>query len=277
MNEHAATPPVVLITGASSGFGEATARHLAACGWRVFGTSRKATWPSEAAGPLTMVPLDVRNEESVRACVDGVLTRAGRIDALVNNAGYPLAGAVEETSIEESLAQFQTNFFGPCRMLRAVLPVMRRQGDGRIVTVTSLAGMIGVPFHAHYSATKFALEGLHEGLRQEVRGFGIQVSMIEPGDFKTAGTFAREWPARKIADYDANRERAVGIMARSEQSGPDPIKLARLVESILAAKRPKLRYRVGLDSKWVPRIRRVIPESLFERILRSNYKIDHPS
>ncbi|MCY1013953.1 SDR family NAD(P)-dependent oxidoreductase [Nannocystis pusilla] len=190
---------VVLITGASSGFGEAAARLLAARGpCRVFGTSRRAAG-HDTPGGVEMLPLDVRSDASVAACVDAVMQRAGRIDVLVNNAGYTLAGAVEETAIDEAKAQFDTNFFGMARMVRAVLPVMRAQGGGRIVNVSSLAGLVGVPFHAHYSASKFAVEGLSEGLRQEVRRFGIHVSLIEPGDFKTAGTAAREraagvWP-----------------------------------------------------------------------------------
>ncbi|PCC68631.1 short chain dehydrogenase [Nannocystis exedens] len=267
-------PTVVLITGASSGFGEAAARFLAARGtYRVFGTSRRA-----AAGDLrdgvTMLPLDVRSDASVAACVDEVLRRAGRIDALVNNAGYALAGAVEETAIDEAKAQFETNFFGTARMVRAVLPLLREQGGGRIVNVSSLAGLVGVPFHAHYSASKFAVEGLTEGLRQEVRRFGIHVSLIEPGDFKTAATAARRRAAGGLAAYAATRDRAIDIMARAEQSGPDPIRFARLLLRILAARRPRLRYRLGTDAVWVPRARRLIPESVFEWLIRGNYEMN---
>ncbi|MCY1065034.1 SDR family NAD(P)-dependent oxidoreductase [Nannocystis sp. RBIL2] len=215
---------VVLITGASSGFGEAAARLLAARGpYRVFGTSRRAAG-DDTLGGAEMLPLDVRSDASVAACVDAVMQRAGRIDVLVNNAGYTLAGAVEETAIDEAKAQFDTNFFGMARMVRAVLPVMRAQGGGRIVNVSSLAGLVGVPFHAHDSASKFAIEGLSEGLRQEVRRFGIHVSLIEPGDFKTAGTAARERATGGLPAYAAARDRAIDIMARAEQSGPDPRK-----------------------------------------------------
>ncbi|WAS91229.1 SDR family NAD(P)-dependent oxidoreductase [Nannocystis punicea] len=264
---------VVLITGASSGFGEAAARLLAARGAKVFGTSRRAA-PGETRDGFTMLPLDVRSDASAAACVDEVVRRAGRIDVLVNNAGYALAGAVEETAIDEAKAQFETNFFGTARMMRAVLPIMRAQGGGRIVNVSSLAGLVGVPFHAYYSATKFAIEGLSEGLRQEVRRFGIHVSMIEPGDFKTAGTAARERAAAGLDAYAATRDRAIDIMARSEQSGPDPIGFARLLLRILEAPRPRLRYRLGNDAVWVPRARRLIPESLFEWLMRNNYEMN---
>lgn len=262
---------VVLITGASSGFGAAAARLLASRGLTVFGTSRREGATGEG---FTMLPLDVRSDASVAACVDEVMRRAGRVDALVNNAGYTLAGAVEETAIAEAKAQFDTNFFGMTRMVRAVLPIMRAQREGRIVNVSSLAGLVGLPFHAMYSASKFAIEGLSEGLRQEVRRFGIEVSLIEPGDFKTGATAGRERVAGGLADYATARERAIEIMARAEQSGPDPILFARLLWQILAAKRPRLRYRLGKDAVWVPRARKLIPESAFEWLLRDEYKLN---
>jgi NAD(P)-dependent dehydrogenase (short-subunit alcohol dehydrogenase family) len=263
---------VVLITGASSGFGAATARLLAEKGMTVFGTSRRPAAGADA--PFAMLPLDVRSDESVATCVEAVLERAGRIDALVNNAGYTVAGAVEETSLEEARAQFETNFFGVVRMTRAVLPHMRRQGGGRIVTVSSLAGLVGVPFHATYAASKFALEGWSEGLRQEVRRFGVRVSLIEPGDFKTGATAARQRAASPVEAYGRVRDRAIECMAESEQAGPDPSGVALCVARVLQAPRPRLRYRVGTDARWVPRLRRLIPEWLFEAALRKYYEID---
>lgn len=263
---------VVLVTGASSGLGAATAKLLASRGMRVFGTSRSAE-ETKNDGPVTRFRLDVRSTESVETCVARVLASAGRIDALVNNAGYTFASAVEEASIEEAKAQLETNFFGAARMMRSVLPIMRRQGGGRIVNVTSLAGLLGVPFHAYYSASKFALEGLSEGLRQEVRCFGIHVSCIEPGDFRTGVTAARAQAKEGIDAYAGMRDRAIDIMKKSEQSGPDPSGVAELVARVLAARRPKLRYRVGTDARWIPRLRRLMPEFLFEAALRRNYRI----
>jgi len=270
---------VVLITGASTGFGRATAKRLAGGGMRVFGTSRKAPSPGEVPadapepGSITMIRLDVQKDEDVRACVTAVVRRAGRIDALLNNAGYSLCGAVEESTMEEALHLFQTNYFGYIRMIREVLPVMRRQGGGRIINVGSLAGIVGVPFHAHYSATKFALEGLSEALRLEVRPFGVHVSLIVPSDFKTEGTEARVFPAEPVEAYLATRERAVEVMRESEQSGPGPEVFAKLVEKILTEPHPRLRYRVGGDAQWVPLAKTLLPSAAYEFAIRRNYRM----
>lgn len=269
--------PTVLITGASSGFGEATAKLLAARGMRVFGTSRRAPASGkQVADNFVIVQLDVRDPESVGRCVATVMEAGGRIDVLVNNAGYALAGAVEETSIEEAQAQFDTNFFGAMRMIQAVLPIMRAQGQGRIINITSLAGMIGVPFHTFYSASKFALEGLSEGLRHEAIGFGVHVTAIKPGDFKTEGTSSRVQAAQRLAAYANDRDRAVQIMAKAEQAGPDPERLAKLVARIINKRKPKARYRIGMDSAWVPRLRAILPEAFFEYAIRKNYRIGEP-
>lgn len=271
---------VILITGASTGFGRATAERLAAAGMRVFGTSRKAPPPEElsdeapAPGSITMLRLDVQKDDQVRACVTAVIQRAGRLDALLNNAGYSLCGAVEENTMEEVLDLFQTNYFGYIRMIREVLPVMRRQGEGRIINVGSLAGMVGVPFHAHYSGTKFALEGLSEALRLEVRSFGVHVSLIEPSDFKTEGTDARVFPAEPVEAYLTTRQRAVEVMRQSEQGGPGPEAFAKLVAEILAQPRPRLRYRIGGDAQWVPLAKTLLPAPAYEYAIRRNYRMD---
>ncbi len=274
---------VVLITGASTGFGKATAERLAQAGMRVFGTSRKADPPSALSadspesGSITMVRLDVQKDEEVRACVDAVVQKTGRVDTLLNNAGYSLCGAVEENTLEEVIDLFQTNYFGYIRMIREVLPVMRQQGSGRIINVGSLAGVVGVPFHTHYSATKFALEGLSEALRMEVRPYGVHVSLIEPSDFKTEGSDARVYPKEPIDAYLATRQRAVNIMIESEQSGPGPERFAALVERILKDPSPRLRYGVGGDAQWVPWARRLLPHRAIEYFIRQNYKMDEKS
>ena len=159
---------VVLITGASSGVGQSTARLLSHENYKVFGTSRNPAI-AETIPAVEMLPLDVRTGDSVRACVEAVSSRAGHIDVLINNAGYELAGAVEELTSEETRAQFETNFFGVVRMVNAVLPAMRRQRHGHIVNVGSLAGVSSIPFLGIYSASKFALEGYTEALRHEVK------------------------------------------------------------------------------------------------------------
>src|SRR5262245_47487212 len=163
---------VVLITGASSGVGQSTARLLSRQGYKVFGTSRNPA-SAEVIPTVEVLALDVRSDDSVAACVKAVVNEVGRVDILVNNAGYELAGALEETSIDETKAQFETNFFGVVRMVKAVLPSMRQQKQGKIINVSSLAGVSSIPFMGFYSATKFALEGYTKALRMEVSPFNI--------------------------------------------------------------------------------------------------------
>ncbi len=258
----------VLITGASSGLGQTTARLLRGRGYRVFGGSRR---PAPAGSGVEMVVLDVRDQESVDAAVRAVIERAERIDVLVNNAGSLLTGAIEETSIEEARAQLETNFFGVARMVRAVLPAMRAAGAGRIVNVSSLAGLISVPFEAYYAASKHALEGYTEALRHEVAPFGIHVSLVEPGFFRTSLHDVGTEAATRVAAYAAARERASRAISDSIVTAPDPARVAETVARVLAARRPRLRYRVGRDATWVPRLRALLPQSVFERAVRRRF------
>jgi len=253
---------VVLITGASSGFGEVTASLLAQRGYRVFGTGRNPG--RNRAWGYEMLPLDVRSDDSVRACVQELMERAGRLDVLISNAGYELAGAVEETSISEARDQFETNFFGAARMVKAALPVMRKQGGGRILLVSSLAGLISVPFHGFYSASKYALEGYAEALRHEVKGFNISVSLIEPGFFRTNLARAARNSTETVSEYAGMRERALKAFERAVQTGEDPGLVASLILSVVESRSPRLRYRVGKDAKRLPRIKALVPESAFE-------------
>jgi len=195
------TPKVALVTGASSGFGLATAARLSAQGFRVFGTSR-ATLHNEASS-VELLPLDVNSETSVRTCVQTILGRTGRIDLLVNNAGFAQAGALEETSLEEARVQFDTNMFGVLSMLKAVLPVMRKQGGGQMITVSSLLGVVAMPYLGLYASSKFALEGMIEGLSHELRPFHIKVSLVEPAFFHTK--FDARPPATPLAAYESVR------------------------------------------------------------------------
>ena len=191
---------VVLITGASSGVGQSTARLLSRRNYKVFGTSRSPASAEPNPG-VEMLPLEVRADDSVRACVDAVSSRGGRIDVLINNAGYELAGALEELTAEEIRAQFETNFFGVVRMVNAVLPTMRRQKQGHIINVSSLAGVAPIPFLGMYSATKFALEGYTEALRHELKPFNIQVSMTEAWFLKTPMMRNRQTATNRITEY----------------------------------------------------------------------------
>ena len=191
--------------------------------------------------------MDVRDDASVRAAVADLVAREGRIDVVVNNAGIAVAGAVEDTSIEEALEQFDVNFFGVLRVCRAVLPHMRARRSGCIVNIGSIAGLVAVPYQGLYSASKFALEGLSEALRLEVRPFGIRVVLIEPGDHRTGLTDNRRATAaaRENPAYRDRYERAVARMAADERGGPAPEAVARLVRRIVELKKPRLRYTAG--------------------------------
>jgi len=265
-------PKTVLITGASSGFGKATAELLAGQGYRVFGTSRYGNG-MDAAG-YEMLTLDVRDDDSVRRCVDAVLAKTGRIDILINNAGYELAGALEETAVDEAKAQFETNFFGVLRMTNAVLPVMREQGEGRIINIGSLAGLVAVPFHGMYSASKYALEGYTEALRLEVRPFNIQVSLIEPGFSSTNLARSGKQSSRLISAYSPMRERIFPAFTEAVQTGQQPEAIARLILALIRKDSPRLRYRVGSDSVWLPRLKMMVTGASFEAGVRRKFHLD---
>lgn len=264
---------VVLVTGASSGVGQSTARLLSQRGYRVFGTSRNPAGAGDTPG-LTMLQLDVRSDDSVATCLSTVSGLADRLDILVNNAGYELAGALEELSLDEAKAQFETNFFGVFRMVKAVLPLMRRQKHGQIINVTSLAGLSPVPFMGIYSASKLALDGYTEALRLEVKPFNIRVSQIEVGFLRTPMMNNRQVAAGRIAEYDPWRQRAYDAIRASEEKSPGPELVADTVLKIAASKKPRLRYVVGQQAKFVTRLRRFLPEAAFEQGVRSTFRLD---
>jgi NAD(P)-dependent dehydrogenase (short-subunit alcohol dehydrogenase family) len=249
---------VVLVTGASSGLGAATAAHLAGLGHRVYAGSRRGTvLRGCAAVPLTV---DVDDEASVGAAIDTVAAQQGRIDVVVNCAGFGIAGAVEDTPIALAQAQFNTNVFGVMRVCRKVLPLMRRQGSGLIVNVTSIAGEISLPFQGLYSASKFAVEGLSEALHAEVRPFGIGVVLVQPGDFRTGFTAARRVANGAGSAYAERAARALTIAASDEHAGADPQQVARLIARVITTRRPRLRYVVGpAAQEWLMRLRYILP------------------
>jgi NAD(P)-dependent dehydrogenase (short-subunit alcohol dehydrogenase family) len=237
----------------------------------VFGTSRETADRTDAIDHaidhMTMLSMNVDDDDSVIHAVRIVLEKAGRLDAVVNNAGFALMGSVEDTSIEEAKAQMETNFFGVLRVCRAVLPIMRKQESGQIINISSLAGVLGLPFSGLYSASKFALEGMTESLRLELRPFGISVVLIEPGDFST------QLPAkRRVASAseknDAYRKRfarSKAVQEKDESKAPTPEAVAYLVERILTSRRPPLRFTVGMfGQRIVVPLKRVLPQRLFE-------------
>lgn len=263
--------PVVLITGASSGIGLATATLLAAEGYRVFGTSRSAQ--ASASGAVRALVLDVTEQASVDACVREVVRAAGRIDVLVNNAGTGIAGAAEETSVDEAQDVHDTNLWGAVRMIRAVLPVMRQQGSGRIVNMSSAGGFIGIPFRGAYCASKFALEGYCEALRYEVRPFGIHVSLVEPTGVKTPAGDHVPNAADLLDAYATRREPFTANFNRSMQDGMPADRVARTIAGIIKKKQPRLRYRVGAQAKALNLLRRTLPSAAFEQFVRSIFKV----
>lgn len=264
---------VVLITGASSGVGQSTARLLSQRGYKVFGTSRNPH-TAEAIPTVEMVALDVCSDHSAKACVEIVSSRSGRIDVLINNAGYELAGALEEFSSEEVRAQFETNFFGVVRMVNAVLPLMRRQKRGHIINVSSLAGLSAIPFLGFYSASKFALEGYTEALRHEVKPFDICVSLTEAGFLRTPMMNNRRVGAHRMVEYEPWRERALNGIRASEEYAPGPELVAGTLLEILSSHTPRLRFLIGRQAKSVARLRQFLPAGMFEQGVRRSFSLD---
>jgi short-subunit dehydrogenase len=264
---------VVLITGASSGVGQSTARLLSQRNYNVFGTSRNAN-NTESISTVEMLSLDVRRDDSVAACVNQVLSKAGRIDVLVNNAGHELAGALEELSLNEAQSQFEINFFGVVRMIKAVLPLMRQRRHGQIINVGSLSGLTPIPFLGIYSASKFALEGFTEALRHEVKPFSIHVSLIEPFFLKTPMMNNRQVAREPIEEYEPWRQRAFNAIRVYEENAPGPELVAETVLKIITSDRPRLRYVTGKQARSIARLRRFLPAGLYEQGVRRNFWLD---
>jgi len=264
-------PRIALVTGASSGFGKATASLLAARGVRVFGTSRSPR--GHRGDGFEMLELDVDSDASVDRCVSEVQRTAGAVDVLVNNAGQVLTGSIEETSTEEAKAHFETNFFGAVRMTRAVLPSMRQRRRGWIVNVGSIAGTIPVPFEGFYAAGKAALLAYSRALRLEVSRFNIRVSVVEPGFFKTNLGNARKTTANPLDAYAGARERAVGRLQEHIDDGADPRIVAQTIVGIVENPSPRLRYPVGKERRYLL-LEKITPAGSFEAGLRRHWKLD---
>lgn len=249
---------VWMITGASRGFGRAFALAALAAGDQVVATGRDAAQVNAAMGcaspDLLTLTLDVTVESQAKAAAEAALARFGRIDVLINNAGYALLGALEECSMQELEAQFRTNVFGLFAVTQAVLPAMRQQGAGHIINLSSMAGFKGWPGSSAYSASKFAVEGLTESLAAEVAPFGIHVTMLEPGYFRTdlLSDASLSLAARELAAYDTvtgqMRRQIAGVSGH--QPG-DPAKLVRAVRQIVDSPHPPLRLALGSDAMEV--------------------------
>jgi NAD(P)-dependent dehydrogenase (short-subunit alcohol dehydrogenase family) len=259
---------VILITGASTGIGRACADLLHETGWHVVGTSRHE--PTEVA--WQHLRMDVDDDASVTRGVASILEEHGRLDAVAHCAGWGLAGAVEQTPIADAMAQFETNFWGTVRVNKEVLSIFRGQGAGRIVLMSSIGGLIALPFQSFYSASKFALEGYAESLAYEVAPYGVKVTLVEPGNFKTGFTASRRMvPVPSSDPYEAARDKAIKLIERDEQHGDDPRGVAKIVETVLTSPKPPRRVSVGKFDERIGLVaKRLLPFRIFERAARGS-------
>ena len=271
-----AQPKSVLITGASSGIGRVSALYLAEKGYRITATSRSLERleglraEAERFGGIHCVELDVDSDESVSEAAASVTEACGRIDVLVNNAGYGLWGPVQSFSMEELRAQLETNFFGAFRMIKAVLPSMTERRSGTIINVSSVEGRLVTPFSGGYAASKFALEGLSEAMRYELWPQGIHVAVVEPGLFATdfhdsqveaADVDSPDLPyGPSIARYREQRR-------KYDRFAKDPVRVARVIHKIIRSKRPRFRYPVGMEANIGIPASQLMPERLYQAIL----------
>lgn len=263
---------IALVTGASSGIGQATAERLAKAGYKVYGTSRRGAQAGRR--PFEMLPLDVTSDESVEAAVRQVMQMEGRIDLLVNNAGFSVAPAgAEESSIAQARSIFDTNFFGIVRMTRAVVPHMRRQGSGRIVNIGSIFGFMPMPYMALYAATKHAVEGYSESLDHELRTQGIRVSVIEPANTNTQFDANLLEPDAKLETYREARAAVGGRLKELIESADQPSVVADTVLKAAVAARPRLRYPAGGRAGLLQWLRRFAPAGVLDAGIRRDLRL----
>lgn len=265
---------VILISGISSGFGRETSRLLAEAGHTVYGTVRKETATPPSVKCLLM---DLTDQVSIKNTVASVIEKEGRIDILINNAGMHTGGPVEMLPAEYIRLQMDTNFMGMVHLTREVLPHMRKQGSGRIINVSSIGGLMGLPFQGYYSAAKFAAEGFSEALRMEVDQFNIKVVVINPGDFHTSNSANRRnflAPSGSDDPYHEQFEKSLAAIEKDEGNGWDPVVLARKMVKIAGCKNPAQRYIISsFEQKLAVALKYILPGKLFRIILQDHYKI----
>ncbi len=263
---------VVLITGASTGIGRSIAEHLAKHHFTVFGTSRTP----EAMNPPSnwnLVQLDVRSDESVEHCIKDILNHTGHLDVLINNAGYGLDGALEEATLDQVKSQFETNYFGAIRTIKTVLPAMRAQLGGYIINISAGNASIRLPFMGHYTATKCALEGFSEILRQEVRPFGIHVSVVEPSFIKSNIAETIQMGKDTIEEYEPWKTRWIDVLKTGVRDGADPMIIARSIMQIVGSKKPRFMYLSGPGIRLAIWVHRWLPENLSQWIFQTLMRV----
>jgi len=264
---------IALVTGASSGIGEATAHRLAAAGYKVYGTSRRGAGAGQRS--FEMLPLDVTSDASVDAAIRELMRLEGRIDLLVNNAGFGVApGGAEESSLDQARSIFETNFFGVVRMTRAVVPHMRRQRSGRIINIGSVLGFLPMPYGALYAATKHAIEGYSESLDHELRTWGIRVSVIEPAYTRTQFDANFLQPDSKLDEYREIRAAVSGTLIDVMAAADPPAVAAEVVLRAARAARPKQRYTAGRLASRLRLLRRFAPAGLLDAGIRRDLHLD---
>ncbi|WP_310832738.1 SDR family oxidoreductase [Paenibacillus pedocola] len=269
---------IALITGTSSGFGLLTALTLAARGYHVIATMRdlgrkeeliRHAEEADVLNRIHLMTLDVTDSESIESAVSAIMDRFGRIDVLVNNAGFAVGGFVEEVSMEEWRHQMDTNFFGLVEVTKAVLPVMRQQRGGSIINVSSVSGLIGFPGYAPYAASKYAVEGFSESLRQELLPFGIRVILVEPGSFRTSiwGKGIDGIRTSEDSPYNKQLTEVLRYSRRTAETAPDPRQVAELIGKLVFMRAPKLRYPIGKGSKVLSIGKALLPWKTLERFI----------
>jgi short-subunit dehydrogenase len=265
-----------LITGASAGIGKATAIHLAQNGYKVYAAARRREKMNDLKKyGITPIALDVTNDESITDCVATILKETGRIDVLVNSAGLGSYGALEDVPMAEAKNQLEINLFGGARLIQLVLPGMREKRFGKIVNISSIGGKVGLPMGTWYHASKFAIEGLSDSLRNEVRQFGIDVIVIEPGGTKSEMKDIGSEDLMRVSGETAYSQLALGLakMYRDmEKNDSDPLVIAKLIRTGIEAKNPKTRYIGGKMAKPMLFMRRMLSDKLFDKMLMSRMK-----
>ncbi|MRH99783.1 SDR family NAD(P)-dependent oxidoreductase [Kriegella sp. EG-1] len=264
---------VVLVTGGSSGIGKSICLLLASNGYKVYGTTRNVANYSNFSA-FDLLEMDVRNIETIKHTVNEIIAKEGKLDVVINNAGVGITGPIEETPHSEILSAFETNFNGPLHVIKEVLPHMRKQGEGFIINITSIAGYMGLPFRGIYSASKGALSILTEAIRMETKEFNIKVCSLAPGDFVTNIASGRyHAPIDKNSAYKKYAE-SLEMMNEHVADGQDPILVAKTVLKILNTKKPKVHYKVGAFlQKFSLILKKILSDKLYEKLLMNHYKL----
>jgi short-subunit dehydrogenase len=267
-------PKVVLITGASSGIGKSIAQYLHQKKYKVYGTSRNPDQVKDCGFPL--LALDVREENSIKKCIALLIEKEGKIDVLVNNAGVGITGALEEIPMQEIRNNFETNVFGPIALMQNVLPHMRKQKNGLIINITSIAGYMGLPYRSVYSSSKGALELVTESLRMETKPFGIQITNVAPGDFATDIASRRfHAPVLENSAYKNIYQKQLDNINNHVSGGSNPIEMAIAIAKIIETKHTKIHYKVGaFMQKFSIVLKRILPDTWYEKILMKHYGIE---